>query len=336
RRFEMEVQELSPEIEIINNAYTELKESEKFKRLLKTILVFGNFMNDSTFRGNAIGYKLDVLLKIRDTKAVENNSKGTLTLLHYLAATLEETQSDLLTFMDDLPHLEAAARISVITLIASVNELTNGIDSIKEEIDNMKNLQIKQQNDYFVKIMEEFVKKAESTILDMQDTTQNLEENLKQLLIYYCEDPVATKPEEFFGMIVSFGSSLIKARQENEEVRKKIEKTAARRPSEVPSLASSLNSLSLSVKGDFDETIRGLRSGLKPNRSRPVSKVFSDVETNSPRPSSRIFNNASRPSSRMFNATSRPSSRILSNVSRPSSRIFTNSRPSSRVYTDKL
>lgn len=56
--------------------------------------------------------------------------------------------------MDDLPHLEAAARISVITLIASVNELTNGIDSIKEEIDNMKNLQIKQQNDYFVKIME--------------------------------------------------------------------------------------------------------------------------------------------------------------------------------------
>ncbi|CAB5215980.1 unnamed protein product [Rhizophagus irregularis] len=147
-------------------------------------------------------------------------------------------------------------------------------------------------------------------------------------------------------MIVSFGSSLIKARQENEEVRKKIEKvkqkensnrfTAARRPSEVPSLASSLNSLSLSVKGDFDETIRGLRSGLKPNRSRPVSKVFSDVEINSPRPSSRIFNNASRPSSRMFNATSRPSSRILSNVSRPSSRIFTNSRPSSRVYTDKL
>lgn len=53
------------------------------------------------------------------------------------------------------------------------------------------------------------MKKAESTILDMQDTTQNLEENLKQLLIYYCEDPVATKPEEFFGMIVSFGSSLI-------------------------------------------------------------------------------------------------------------------------------
>jgi len=71
-----------------------------------------------------------------------------------LAATLEETQYDLVTFMDDLPHLEAAARISVITVIASVNELSNGIDLIKEEINIMKNLQIKQQNDYFIKNME--------------------------------------------------------------------------------------------------------------------------------------------------------------------------------------
>ncbi len=71
-----------------------------------------------------------------------------------MAATLEETQYDLVTFMDDLPHLEAAARISVITVIASVNELSNGIDLIKEEINIMKNLQIKQQNDYFIKNME--------------------------------------------------------------------------------------------------------------------------------------------------------------------------------------
>jgi hypothetical protein len=56
--------------------------------------------------------------------------------------------------MDDLPHLEAAARISVVTVIASVNELTTGIDLIKEEIDTMKNIQIKHQNDCFVKIME--------------------------------------------------------------------------------------------------------------------------------------------------------------------------------------
>jgi hypothetical protein len=52
------------------------------------------------------------------------------------------------------------------------------------------------------------VEKVEPTIINIQDTTQKLDEDLKQLLIYYCEDPVATKPEEFFGMIVSFGSSL--------------------------------------------------------------------------------------------------------------------------------
>ncbi|CAG8716330.1 10768_t:CDS:2, partial [Funneliformis mosseae] len=310
RRFEMEVQELTP-----------------------TILTIGNFMNHSTFRGNAAGYKLDVLLKIRDTKAVEN-PKGITTLLHYLAATLEATQNDLVTFMDDLPHLEAAARISVVTVIASVNELSNGIDLIKEEINVMKNLPIKQ-NDYFIKNMEEFVEKAEPTIINIQDSTQKLEEELKELLICYGEDPITTKPEEFFGMIVSFGSSLIKANQENEETKKKAEKEkqsrlTLRRPSEVPPP----NLTALAAKGDLDETIRELRNGLKPNRSRPVSKVFSELNISSSRPASRVFSNSSRPPSRIFSNTSRPSSRIFSNTSRPPSRIFSNSRPSSRIFSN--
>ncbi|CAI2179903.1 4983_t:CDS:10 [Funneliformis geosporum] len=298
----MEIPRLAERLGLLNDAYIELRESEKFKRLLK----------------------------IRDTKALENNSKGITTLLHYLAATLEETQNDLVTFMDDLPHLEAAARISVVTVIASVNELSNGINLIKEEINFMKNLQTKQ-NDYFIKNMEEFVEKAEPTIINIQDTTQKLEENLKELLICYCEDPITTKPEEFFGMIVSFGSSLIKAKQDNEETKKKAEKEkqtrlTIRRPSEAP-----LSLASLAAKGDLDETIRELRNGLKRSRSRPVSIVLSELNINSSRPASRIFNNSSRPPSRIFSNSSRPSSRIFSN-SRPSSRIFNNTRPTSGIF----
>ncbi len=52
------------------------------------------------------------------------------------------------------------------------------------------------------------MKKIEPTIINMQGSIQKLEEDLKQLLICYGEDPTTTKPEEFFGMIVSFGSSL--------------------------------------------------------------------------------------------------------------------------------
>jgi len=44
-------------------------------------------------------------------------------------------------------------------------------------------------------------------------TGQQLELDLKNLLIFYGEDPVNTKPEDFFGMIVSF-SSMLQVRSE--------------------------------------------------------------------------------------------------------------------------
>ena len=64
---------------------------------------------------------------MRDTKATENNSKGTATLLHYLAFTIEKNQKELITFMDELPHLEAAARVSVTNIMSSVTSLVTGV-----------------------------------------------------------------------------------------------------------------------------------------------------------------------------------------------------------------
>ncbi|CAG8710518.1 11075_t:CDS:2 [Acaulospora morrowiae] len=293
RRFEMEVEELKPEIEVLHEVYIELKESVKFKRLLKasiyviiidTILVIGNHLNRSTFRGNAVGFQIDCLLKIQETKALDNNPKGAATLLHYLVLTLEDTQKDLLTFMDELKHLEAAARISVVTVVGSVASLVSGIESIKEEISILKKSKLSPKGDIFCETMEDFVKKFEPTIESINEFTEKLEEELKQLLIYYGEDPATTKPEEFFGMILSFSKAFTAAKHENEKARKRAEKErqrenniqarlASRRPSDTSSIASSM-----SGKGDFDDAIRDLRSGLKKSRTRPVSKVFTDLQ----------------------------------------------------------
>ncbi|CAG8539122.1 376_t:CDS:2, partial [Acaulospora colombiana] len=258
RRFEMEIEELKPEMEVLHEVYIELKESVKFKRLLK----------------------------IQETKASDNNSKGTATLLHYLALTLEDLQKDLLSFMDELKHLEAAARVSVAAVVGSVASLVSGMESIKEEIKVLKNLKSSQENDNFCEVMEDFIKKFEPTIESLKEFTAKLEEELKQLLIYYGEDPTTTKPEDFFGMILSFGKSLAVARHENEKARKRAEKerqkenslqsrTSSRRPSDTSSITSAS---SISGKCDFDDTIRDLRSGLKKTRSRPVSKVFMDLQ----------------------------------------------------------
>ena len=53
--------------------------------MLELILAFGNYMNRGQ-RGNAVGFKLNSLTRIADTKSSCNKS---LTLLHFIATTCE-------------------------------------------------------------------------------------------------------------------------------------------------------------------------------------------------------------------------------------------------------
>ena len=58
--------------------------------MLELILAFGNYMNRGQ-RGNAVGFKLNSLTRIADTKSSCNKS---ITLLHFIASTCEEKVSN--------------------------------------------------------------------------------------------------------------------------------------------------------------------------------------------------------------------------------------------------
>ncbi|KAG5564034.1 hypothetical protein RHGRI_000268 [Rhododendron griersonianum] len=57
-----------------------IRNSVKFKRVMQTILSLGNALNQGTARGSAIGFRLDSLLKLTETRARNNK----MTLMHYL------------------------------------------------------------------------------------------------------------------------------------------------------------------------------------------------------------------------------------------------------------
>ena len=61
-------------------------------------------------------------------------------------------------------------------------------------------------------VAQAFVEDVEPKVASIRDRAMKLDEELKQLLVYYGEDPSATKPEDFFGLIVSFASSLAVSR----------------------------------------------------------------------------------------------------------------------------
>ena len=71
-----------------------------------------------------------------------------------MATTLEETQKETLSFMDELKHVEAAARVSMVTIVATVTSLDAGVCQIKDELVVLKNNKKVHENDNFIKVME--------------------------------------------------------------------------------------------------------------------------------------------------------------------------------------
>ncbi|KAJ0090031.1 hypothetical protein Patl1_14789 [Pistacia atlantica] len=89
-----QVSDLRSSLNVVNSASEEIRNSAKLRRIMQTILSLGNALNQGTARGSAIGFRLDSLLKLTDTRA--RNSK--MTLMHYLCKVLADRLPELLDF----------------------------------------------------------------------------------------------------------------------------------------------------------------------------------------------------------------------------------------------
>jgi hypothetical protein len=115
--FASQVEELKSCLNTINAATKEVKESAKLRQIMQTILTLGNALNQGTARGSAVGFKLDSLLKLSDTRARNNK----MTLMHYLCKLVGEKMPELLDFANDLVHLEAASKVCLLFMVTSVS-----------------------------------------------------------------------------------------------------------------------------------------------------------------------------------------------------------------------
>jgi hypothetical protein len=99
---------------------------------------------------------------------------GCPTLLHYLARVLMRADPSLCTFIEEIPHLEPAARgkhqtiamsqllsdhisvyiVSVQTVIQSIGSVVAGLSQVNEEIRQLKQLRPSIANDRFIHVMQ--------------------------------------------------------------------------------------------------------------------------------------------------------------------------------------
>jgi formin 2 len=66
--------EVQSQLDTLDTALTALKDAVHLPLVLSHVLAFGNYLNGGTPRGQADGFHLDVLPKLRDVKSTDNST----------------------------------------------------------------------------------------------------------------------------------------------------------------------------------------------------------------------------------------------------------------------
>ena len=101
--------------------------------------------------------------------------------------------------------------VSVQITVQAVNSLVAGLNQVVSETEQLRKVRNLSTNDKFIEVMKPFAKKARPNIDALKAMASQVEYDLRSLLAYYGENPESTeapKPEDFFGLILSFSSAL--------------------------------------------------------------------------------------------------------------------------------
>ncbi|KAG0488589.1 hypothetical protein HPP92_007400, partial [Vanilla planifolia] len=224
--FSTQVKELRYNLNTINDASREVKGSGKLRQIMQTILTLGNALNQGTARGSAVGFRLDSLLKLSDTRARNNK----MTLMHYLCKLLAEKMPELLDFDKDLIHLEAASKIQLKVVAEEMQAVSKGLEKVEQELSVSEN--DGKISIGFRKALKDFLDTAEAEVRSLISLYSEVGRSADSLAQYFGEDPARCPFEQVTSILVIFVNMFNKAHEENvrnaETAKKKLEKDAVK------------------------------------------------------------------------------------------------------------
>ncbi|VFR01829.1 unnamed protein product [Cuscuta campestris] len=223
-QFCSQVSDLRKSLNIVNSTAEEVRNSVKLKRIMQTILSLGNALNHGTARGSAVGFRLDSLLKLTDTRARNNK----MTLMHYLCKVLAHKLPEVMDFPNDLLSLEAATKIQLKYLAEEMQAISKGMEKIQQELTASEN--DGPVSESFCTTLKNFLSYAEGEVRSLATLYSGVGRNADALANYFGEDPARCPFEQVVSTLLNFVRMFKKAHEENckqlEFERKKAEKEA--------------------------------------------------------------------------------------------------------------
>ncbi|XP_042040507.1 formin-like protein 20 [Salvia splendens] len=225
-QFISQASDFTRSLKTVNSACDEVRGSFKLKEIMKKILHLGNTLNQGTARGSALGFKLDSLLKLTDTRASNNK----MTLMHYLCKVLAAKTPALLDFHEDLVSLEAGSKIQLKSLAEEMQAILKGIEKVKQEL--VASEKDGPVSETFRKTLKEFATVAETDVASVMHLYSHAGRNADALALYFGEDPARCPFEQVIATLLNFVRMFRKAHEENSK-QAELEKKKARKEAEV-------------------------------------------------------------------------------------------------------
>uniref|UniRef100_A0A8C1GEA0 Diaphanous related formin 1 n=1 Tax=Cyprinus carpio TaxID=7962 RepID=A0A8C1GEA0_CYPCA len=155
--------------------------------------------------------------QLRDTKSADQKQ----TLLHFLAEICQEQYPEVMTFSEELIHVEKASRVSAETLQKNLDQMGKQIKNLEKDIETFPPPQ--SDKDKFVEKMTiSFTSSRQFEKLKLMH--QNMEKQYEDLAKYFVFDHKKMSPEEFFGDLNNFRNMFQQAVKENQKRKEAEEK----------------------------------------------------------------------------------------------------------------
>ncbi|XP_022928310.1 formin-like protein 18 isoform X1 [Cucurbita moschata] len=208
-QFISQITDLKKSLNFVNSAAEEIKSSVKLKRVMQTILSLGNALNQGTARGSAIGFRLDSLLKLTETRARNNK----MTLMHYLCKILADKLPEVLDFSNDLPSLEPASKEQLKVLAEEMQSISKGLEKVVQELSTSENDGPISNN--FRTVLKEFLRFAEAEVRTLASLYSSVGRSVDSLILYFGEDPARCPFEQVISTLCNFVRMFNRAHEEN-------------------------------------------------------------------------------------------------------------------------
>ncbi|KAJ3589896.1 hypothetical protein NHX12_010737 [Muraenolepis orangiensis] len=196
------MEELKNSVDVMTKAANELLDCDDLHSVIRLVLKAGNYMNAGGYTGNAIGFRMNSLLRLADTKA----NKPGMNLMHYVAKQAEDIDAQLLTFPSQLEHIGMASRICQEEVKAEFEREMKKIEDVK---------MYTSRQPVLLQQMETFLLRARLKLSDLSSSLHELCILSYAVGEYFCEDPALFKLEDCCSVFHSFCQKFLTAIQEN-------------------------------------------------------------------------------------------------------------------------